>query len=100
MELDATLLARAQFGFTLAFHILFPTFTIGLSGFLVMLHGTWLVTGAETYLRLYRFWLKLFALGFGAGVVSGVVLEFALGMTFSRFSAAAGNVVGPLMGYE
>jgi cytochrome bd ubiquinol oxidase subunit I len=100
MELDALLLSRAQFGFTLAFHILFPTLTIGLAGFLVMMHGAWLATGAEAYLRLYRFWLKLFALGFGMGVVSGVVLSFEFGMNFSRFSAATANVIGPLMGYE
>lgn len=100
MELDAVLLSRLQFAFTLAFHILFPTFTIGLAGFLVLMHGAWLVTGAEAYLRLHRFWLKLFALGFGMGVVSGVVLSFEFGMNFSRFSAATANVIGPLMGYE
>ncbi len=100
MDLDAVLLSRLQFGFTLAFHILFPTLTIGLAGFLVMLHAGWLVTGAEAYLRLYRFWLKIFALGFGMGVVSGVVLSFEFGMNFSRFSQATGNVIGPLFGYE
>ena len=100
MDLDAVLLARLQFAFTLGFHILFPTFTIGLAGFLVMMHGAWLVTGADAYLRLYRFWLKLFALGFGMGVVSGVVLSFEFGMNFSRFSTATANVIGPLMGYE
>ncbi len=100
MELDAVLLSRLQFGFTLAFHILFPTFTIGLAGFLVMMHGAWLATGAEAYLRLYRFWLKLFALGFGMGVVSGIVLAFEFGMNFNGFSAATANVIGPLMGYE
>lgn len=100
MDIDATLLSRIQFGFTLAFHILFPTLTIGLSGFLVMLHGAWLWTGAEAYLRLYRFWLKLFALGFGMGVVSGVVLSFEFGTNFSRFSQATGNILGPLHGYE
>src|SRR5581483_10714363 len=100
MEPDAVLLSRFQFGFTLAFHILFPTLTIGLAGFLVMLHAGWLATGAEAYLRLYRFWLKIFALGFGMGVVSGVVLSFEFGMNFSRFSQATGNVIGPLLGYE
>lgn len=100
MELDAVLLSRLQFGFTLAFHILFPTLTIGLAGFLVMMHGAWLATGAEAYLRLYRFWVKLFALAFGMGVVSGIVLAFEFGMNFSRFSAATANVIGPLMGYE
>lgn len=100
MEFDATTLSRVQFGFTLGFHILFPTFTIGLSGFLVILHGAWLWTGTEAYLRLYRFWLKLFALGFGMGVVSGVVLSFEFGTNFSRFAQATGNILGPLHGYE
>lgn len=100
MEWDPVLLARLQFGFTLAFHIIFPTFTIGIAGFLVLMHGAWLATGAEAYLRLYRFWAKLFALGFGMGVVSGVVLSFEFGMNFNRFSAATANVIGPLMGYE
>lgn len=100
MELDAVLLSRVQFAFTLAFHILFPTLTIGLAGFLVMMHGAWLYTGHEAYLRLFRFWVKLFALGFGMGVVSGVVLSFEFGMNFSGFTAAAANIIGPLMGYE
>ncbi len=100
MEFDATLLSRIQFGFTLAFHILFPTLTIGLSVFLVIFQGNWLRTGHDDYLRLYRFWLKIFALAFGMGVVSGIVLSFEFGTNFSRFSAATGNVLGPLLGYE
>lgn len=100
MELDATLLSRIQFGFTLAFHILFPTLTIGLSVFLVIFQGNWLRTGHEDYLRLYRFWMKIFALAFGMGVVSGIVLSFEFGTNFSGFSAATGNVLGPLLGYE
>lgn len=100
MELGAVLLSRIQFGFTLAFHILFPTLTIGLAGFLVLMHGGWLATGRDAYLRLYRFWLKIFALGFGTGVVSGIVLSFEFGMNFSGFTAATANVIGPLMGYE
>lgn len=100
MEFDATLLSRFQFAFTLAFHILFPTLTIGLSGFLVILHAAWLRTGAEAYLHLYHFWSKIFALGFGMGVVSGVVLSFEFGTNFSRFSEATGNILGPLLGYE
>jgi cytochrome d ubiquinol oxidase subunit I len=99
-ELDATVLSRVQFGFTLAFHILFPTLTIGLAGFLVVLEGLWMYWRDELYLRLYRFWARIFALGFGMGVVSGVVLSFEFGTNFSRFSAAAGNVLGPLMSYE
>jgi cytochrome bd ubiquinol oxidase subunit I len=100
MELDAVLLSRVQFGFTLAFHILFPTLTIGLSIFLVILEGGWLRTGDEAYLRLYRFWVKIFALGFGMGVVSGVVLSFQVGTNWSIFSHAGGNLLGPLLTYE
>ncbi len=100
MELDATLLSRLQMAFTLAFHILFPTLTIGLAAFLVTLEGGWLRTGNETYLTLYRFWSKIFALGFGVGVVSGIVLSFEFGTNFSGFSHATGNVLGPLFSYE
>lgn len=100
MDIDATLLSRLQIAFTLAFHILFPTFTIGLSGFLIFFEGRWLRTGDEVYLRLYRFWSKLFALGFGVGVVSGIVLTFQFGMNFNGFTHATGNVLGPLFSYE
>lgn len=100
MELDATLLSRLQMAFTLAFHILFPTLTIGLAAFLVILEGGWLRTGNATYLNLYRFWSKIFALGFGMGVVSGIVLSFEFGTNFSGFSRATGNVLGPLFSYE
>lgn len=100
MEFDAVLLSRIQFAFTLAFHILFPTLTIGLSFFLVLLEGRWLRTGDDAFLRLYRFWARIFALGFGMGVVSGIVLSFEFGMNFRPFSEAVGNVIGPVMGYE
>lgn len=97
---DALLLSRVQFGFTLAFHILFPTLTVGLAVFLAALEGRWLRRGDEGALRLYRFFVKLFALGFGMGVVSGIVLSFEFGMNFNRFAEAAGNIIGPLHGYE
>ncbi len=100
MELDPVLLARTQFGFAISFHILFPTLTIGLSGFILLLEALWLRTGREAYLRLAKFWTRLFALAFGMGVVSGVVLSYLLGANFSRFSAATANVLGPLLGYE
>lgn len=97
---DMLLLARVQFAFTIAFHILFPAFTIGLASYLVTLESLWLATGRFIYRRLYDFWLKLFALSFGMGVVSGLVLSYQIGMNWSRFSAATGNVLGPLFGYE
>src|SRR3712207_5175097 len=100
LDLDALLLARIQFAFTVSFHIVFPAMTIGLAAFLVVLEGAWLRTGDVVYFTLYRFWSKLFALAFGIGVVTGLVLSYEFGTNWSRFSAVAGNVVGPLMGYE
>src|SRR5262245_48319685 len=100
MDLDATTLARIQFGFTIAFHILFPTLTIGLGVFLVGVEALWLKTRNPAYFRLYRLWAKVFALGFGMGVVSGIVLSYQFGTNFSRFSAITGPVLGPLLSYE
>ena len=99
-SLDPVLLSRMQMAFTLSFHILFPTLTIGLAVFLAILEGLWLKTNDEFYKRQYHFWVKLFALTFGVGVVSGVVLSYEFGTNFGRFSAIAGSVVGPLMSYE
>jgi cytochrome d ubiquinol oxidase subunit I len=98
--IDALLLARLQFAFTISFHILFPAFTIGLASWLAMLELLWLTTGKPAYLSLYRFWLKIFAVSFGLGVVSGLVMSFQFGTNWSGLSAAAGNVIGPLLGYE
>ncbi|HEX7971076.1 MAG TPA: cytochrome ubiquinol oxidase subunit I, partial [Thiobacillus sp.] len=100
MELDALLLSRQQFAFTLGFHILFPTLTLGLAPFLVLLEGLWLRSGKAVYVRLYRFWARLFGLAFGMGVVTGVVLSFEFGTNFGPFSQATGNVLGPLFAYE
>lgn len=100
MTLDPVVLARAQFGFTLAFHILFPAFTIGLASYLTVLEGLWLITGRETFRTLYRFWIKIFAVSFGMGVVSGIVMSFEVGTNWSRLSAMAGPILGPLMSYE
>ncbi len=97
---DMLFLARAQFAFTIAFHIIFPSFTIGLASYLAMLEGLWLKTGKEAYLTLYRFWVKIFAISFGMGVVSGVVMSYQFGTNWSRFSEITGNVLGPLLGYE
>jgi cytochrome d ubiquinol oxidase subunit I len=100
MPFDAVILARLQFALTISFHILFPTLTIGLALFLVILEALWLRTGQAVYLTLYRFWVKIFALSFGMGVVSGVVLSYQFGTNFARFSEVAGNILGPLLGYE
>jgi cytochrome d ubiquinol oxidase subunit I len=100
MDFDPVLLARAQFGFTIAFHIIFPSFTIGLSAYIATLHVTAWWTDDDRFLRIARFWTKIFAISFGMGVVSGVVLSYQLGTNWSRFSAVTGNVIGPLAGYE
>ena len=100
MELDPVLLARLQFAFTVTFHIVFPTFTIGLSAFIATLMVRWVATGQERFQRLARFWTRIFAVSFAMGVVSGIVLSYQFGTNWSRFSVFAGNIVGPLIGYE
>ena len=100
MSFDPVILARLQFALTIGFHILFPTLTIGLALFLAIVEGMWLRTGRAAYLALYRFWVKIFALSFGMGVVSGVVLSYQFGTNFARFSEVTGNILGPLLGYE
>ena len=82
------------------FHILFPALTIGLGLYLVVVELLWLWTKEEIYYRMYRFWVKIFAINFGVGVVTGVVLEFEFGTNFSRFSQAVGNVFSPLLAFE
>ena len=97
---DATTLARLQFAFTVSFHFIFPSFSIGLASYLAVLEGLWLWTGREVYLNVFKYWLKIFALTFGMGVVSGVVMSYQFGTNWSVFSDKAGPVVGPLMAYE
>ena len=98
--IDALVLARAQFAFTIAFHIVFPAFSIGLASYLAVLEGLWLRTRNTVYLDLFQYWLKIFALAFGAGVVSGLVMSYQFGTNWSVFSDKAGAVLGPLMAYE
>jgi cytochrome d ubiquinol oxidase subunit I len=100
MELDAILLARLQFAFTIAFHIIFPSFTIGLASFLAVLEGLWLSTRRDVFRNLYLFWIRIFALSFGMGVVSGVVMSYELGTNWAEFSKAAAPVIGPLFAFE
>jgi cytochrome bd ubiquinol oxidase subunit I len=96
----ALLLARAQFAFTISFHFIFPAFSIGLASWLAVLEGLWLKTGREAYLTLYRHWLKIFAIAFAMGVVSGIVMSYQFGTNWSVFADRAGPIVGPLMAYE
>lgn len=100
MEWDALLLSRLQFAFTIGFHIIFPAFTIGLASFLAVLEGLWLFTKKPIFKNLYLFWVKIFALSFGMGVVSGVVMSYQFGTNWSVFSAITGSVIGPLLAYE
>ena len=96
----ALLLARAQFAFTVAFHFIFPAFSIGLASYLAVLEGLWLRTGKEVYLNLFRYWMKIFAIAFAMGVVSGIVMSYQFGTNWSVFSDRAGPIIGPLMAYE
>ncbi|MCB2049474.1 MAG: cytochrome ubiquinol oxidase subunit I [Novosphingobium sp.] len=96
----ALLLARMQFAFTVSFHFLFPAFTIGLASYLAVLEGLWLKTGKGVYANLYRYWLKIFAVVFAMGVVSGIVMSYQFGTNWAVFSDKAGPVIGPLMAYE
>ncbi len=100
MDLDATLLARIQFAFTVSFHIIFPSFTIGLAAFIATLLVRWRMTGDDKLHRLARFWTKIFAVSFAMGVVSGIVLSYQFGTNWAEFSRVTGNVLGPLIGYE
>jgi cytochrome d ubiquinol oxidase subunit I len=97
---DAVLLARIQFAFTVMFHITFPALSIGLASYLMVLEGLWLATGKPVYLDLFRYWIKIFSLAFGMGVVSGLVMSYQFGTNWSVFSDKTGPVIGPLMGYE
>src|SRR6202166_5467535 len=97
---DAVGLDRAQFAFTMAFHIVFPAFSIGLASYLAVLEALWLATGREVFINLFNYWLKIFAVGFGMGVVSGVVISYQLGTNWAAYSNKAGPIVGPLMAYE
>jgi len=99
-DADALLLARLQFGFTVSFHFIFPAFSIGLASYLAVLEGLWLRTGKPIYLDLYKYWLKIFAVVFAMGVVSGIVMAYQFGTNWAVFSDRAGPVIGPLMAYE
>lgn len=98
--LDAVLLSRLQFAFTIAVHIIFPALTIGLASWLAYLEGMWLKTDHPVYLEIYQFWVKIFAVNFGMGVVSGLVMSYEFGTNWSQFSDSVGNVIGPLLGFE
>ncbi len=100
MHLDPLILSRLQFAWVVAFHILLPAFTVGLASFIALLEGIHFVTGRALYFRISLFWTKIFAISFGMGVVSGIVMPFQFGTNWSRYADATANILSPLLGYE
>lgn len=100
LDVSPVLLSRIQFGFVMSFHIIFPAFTIGLASWLAFLAGMYLKTKRTLWRELYLFWLKIFAISFGLGVVSGIVMSFQFGTNWAELSVRAGNILGPLLAYE
>src|ERR1700678_827724 len=100
MDTTALLLSRLQFAFTISFHIIYPSFTIGLAAWLTVLEGLYLATGRPVYRVVFEFWLKIFGVAFGLGVVSGIVMAFEFGTNWSVLSKMSGPIQGPLLSYE
>src|ERR1700736_5719320 len=100
MDTTALMLSRLQFAFTVSFHIVFPSFTIGLAAWLTVIEALHLVTGRPAYRIVFEFWLKFFGIAFGLGVVSGVVMAFEFGTNWSELSRLSGPIQGPLLAYE
>ncbi|MGB6754606.1 MAG: cytochrome ubiquinol oxidase subunit I, partial [Xanthobacteraceae bacterium] len=100
MQLDPELLSRLQFAWVVGWHILLPAFTVGLASYIAFLEGVYALTKRPVFLNLSRLWLRIFAISFGMGVVTGIVMPFQFGTNWSRFSDAAGNVISPLLAYE
>ena len=100
MDLDPVLLSRLQFAWVIGWHILLPAFTVGMASYIAILEAMHLVTGRDVYLRISMYWIRIFSLAFGVGVVTGVIMPFQFGTNWSRFADTAGNVVGPLFAYE
>src|ERR1700690_2464882 len=100
MDTTALMLSRLQFAFTVSFHIIFPSFTIGLAAWLAVLEALHLITGRPAYRAVFEFWLKIFGVAFGLGVVSGIVMAFQFGTNWSVLSRMSGPIQGPLLSYE
>jgi cytochrome d ubiquinol oxidase subunit I len=100
VHLDPEFLSRIQFAWVIGWHILLPAFTVGLASFVAFLEGAYALTKRHVFLHLSQFWLRIFAISFGMGVVTGIVMPFQFGTNWSRFSDAAGNVISPLLAYE
>src|SRR5271169_253820 len=100
MTLDPLILSRLQFVWVIGWHILLPAFTIGLASFIAVMEGAHIVTGRDVLFRISSFWIKIFSVAFGMGVVSGIVMPFQFGTNWSRYSAATANILAPLFAYE
>src|SRR5215470_2896486 len=100
MEFNPLFLSRLQFGWVIAWHILLPAFTIGCASFIALLEGLNFATGREIYVRISTFWIKIFSIAFGMGVVSGLIMPFQFGTNWSRYADAVANVLSPLFAYE
>jgi len=100
MTLDPVLLSRLQWTWVVAWHILLPAFTVGLASYIAVLEGLYLLTRDEIWFRISGFWTRIFAVSFGMGVVSGIIMPFQFGTNWSRFTDATADVISPLMGYE
>src|SRR5258708_8958287 len=98
--LNGEVLARAKFAFTMSFHTVFAALSIGLASYLAVLEALWLWSGREVFVNRFNYWLKIFAVGFGMGVVSGIVISYQLGTNWSAYADKTGPIVGPLMAYE
>lgn len=98
--IDALLLSRLQFAWVISLHILLPAFTVGLASYIAVLEGAYFFTRQPVFLRLSKYWLRIFALSFGLGVVSGIVMSFQFGINWSRYSDLTADIVGPLLAYE
>lgn len=100
MTLDAVFLSRLQWAWVIAWHILLPAFTVGLASYIAVLEGLYFFTGRELWFRISGFWTKIFAVSFGMGVVSGIIMPFQFGTNWSRFTDATADVLAPMMAYE
>src|SRR5690242_16087318 len=100
MDLDPILLSRWQWSWVIAWHILLPAFTVGLASYIAVLEGLYFFTGREIWLRISGFWTRIFAVSFGMGVVSGIIMPFQFGTNWSRFTDATADVLSPLLAYE
>src|ERR1700741_4413779 len=100
MTLDPVLLSRLQWAWVIAWHILLPAFTVGLASYIAVLEGLYLLTGREIWFRISGFWTRIFAVSFGMGVVSGIILPFQLGTKWIHCPDATADVISPLLAYE